>query len=179
MKPPKRMFFRKSSKGGGGGHFQSENLYCRFWTFKQGFLSMKMIQKGHFRVQGMFFQQLYWEKSKQDTLWRRHFWTPPLLEMFRKFIRFGDAIRPYWKRTVGVFPSDNLPTATINPVLFKIRKFCTSVTVPGQNDNLLKSTCLSNLCTWIVLWLCWCHSAMQVSQCAIKFARAGNTAGTI
>ena len=99
--------------------------------------------------------------------------------MFRKFIRFGDAIRPYWKRTVGVFPSDNLPTATINPVLFKIRKFCTSVTVPGQNDNLLKSTCLSNLCTWIVLWLCWCHSAMQVSQCAIKFARAGNTAGYI
>ena len=35
------------------------------------------------------------------------------------------------------------------------------------------------VCTWIVLWLCWCHSAMQVSQCAIKFARAGNTAGYI
>ena len=49
MEIPKRMFFRKSSKRG-GGHFQSKNLYCRFWTFKQGFLSMKMLQKGHFRV---------------------------------------------------------------------------------------------------------------------------------
>ena len=42
-------FFGKVPKGG-GGHFQSKNFYCRFWTFKQGFLSMKMIQKGHFRV---------------------------------------------------------------------------------------------------------------------------------
>ena len=34
MAPPKRMNFRKSSKGGGGwSHFQSKNLYCRFWTF--------------------------------------------------------------------------------------------------------------------------------------------------
>ena len=32
---PKRMNFRISSKKG-GGHFQSENLYCRFWTFIQG-----------------------------------------------------------------------------------------------------------------------------------------------
>ena len=24
------------------GHFQSKNLYCRFWTFKQGFLSTKL-----------------------------------------------------------------------------------------------------------------------------------------
>ena len=32
---PKRMNFRISSKKGGGS-FQSENLYCRFWTFIQG-----------------------------------------------------------------------------------------------------------------------------------------------
>ena len=28
-----------------GGHFQSKNLYCRFWAFKQGFLSMKFEEK--------------------------------------------------------------------------------------------------------------------------------------
>ena len=32
-----RMNFRKSSEGGAGGHFQSKKLYCRFWTFIQGF----------------------------------------------------------------------------------------------------------------------------------------------
>ena len=39
---------------------------------------MNLIQNSNFRVQGMFFQQLYWEKSKQDTLWRGHFWIPIL-----------------------------------------------------------------------------------------------------
>ena len=39
------MNFRKSSERG-GGHFQSKNLYCKIWTFKQGFFSMKVIQKG-------------------------------------------------------------------------------------------------------------------------------------
>ena len=34
------MNFWKSSERG-GGHFQSRNLYCKFWTFKQGFLSIK------------------------------------------------------------------------------------------------------------------------------------------
>ena len=33
---PKRMRFWEKSKGE-GGHFQSKNLYCRFWTFIQGF----------------------------------------------------------------------------------------------------------------------------------------------
>ena len=34
---PNRMIFWKSAKGGGGvGHFQSKNLYCKFWNFKQG-----------------------------------------------------------------------------------------------------------------------------------------------
>ena len=44
----------------------SSKIYgADFGNFKQGFLSMKLIQKSNFRVQGMFFQQLYWEKSKQ------------------------------------------------------------------------------------------------------------------
>ena len=35
--------FRKSSKRG-GGYFQSKNFCLKFWTFKQGFLDMKLIQ---------------------------------------------------------------------------------------------------------------------------------------
>ena len=46
---PKRMNFRKSSEGG-GGHFQSKNLYCKIWTFEQGFFGIKMIHRGIFRV---------------------------------------------------------------------------------------------------------------------------------
>ena len=34
--------FGKVAKGGRVGNFQSKNLYCRFWTFKQGYLSMKL-----------------------------------------------------------------------------------------------------------------------------------------
>ena len=30
---------------GGGDHFQSKNLYCRFWTFKQGFLSIEFEEE--------------------------------------------------------------------------------------------------------------------------------------
>ena len=36
-----------------------------FGNFKQGFLSMKLIQKSNFRVQGMFFQQLYWKNKNK------------------------------------------------------------------------------------------------------------------
>ena len=70
---PNRMNFWKSAKGGGrGGHFLSKSWCCRFWEFwdfKQAFLIMKLIQN---RISGFrvcFFQKLYWEKSKQDTLW--------------------------------------------------------------------------------------------------------------
>ena len=31
--------FGKVPKGGGGGHFQSKNLYWRFWAFIQGFIA--------------------------------------------------------------------------------------------------------------------------------------------
>ena len=47
-------------------------------------------------AQGMFFQQLYWEKNQNKTHFNEDISDPPLspLEMFQKFIRFGDAIRP-------------------------------------------------------------------------------------
>ena len=53
--------FQRGKEGGGGGgcHFQSKKYVADFGNFKQGFLSMKLIQKSNFRVQGMFFQQLY------------------------------------------------------------------------------------------------------------------------
>ena len=35
-----------------------------FGNFEQGFLIIKSMQNNNFRVQGMFFQQWYWEKSK-------------------------------------------------------------------------------------------------------------------
>ena len=93
------MNFRKISKGG-WGYFQSKNLCRRFWDFKQGFFSMKLIQKSHFRVQGMFFQQLYWDKSKQDTLWRRHLWIPPNWECSEN-------------SSVLVTPSPSIPKRTL------------------------------------------------------------------
>ena len=61
---------RKGSKEGegrgGGGNFQSENLCCRFWETQTGFLSMKLIQKSNFRVQGMFFNKFI-EKNQNKT----------------------------------------------------------------------------------------------------------------
>ena len=44
----------------------------------------------------MFFQQLYWEKNQNKTHFNEDISDPPLspLEMFQKFIRFGDAIGP-------------------------------------------------------------------------------------
>ena len=33
-----------------GGHFQSKKLYCKIWIFKQGYLTMKLIQRGLFRL---------------------------------------------------------------------------------------------------------------------------------
>ena len=39
-----------SKKFQGGGHFQSKNLCCKIWTFKQGYLTMKLIQRGLFRL---------------------------------------------------------------------------------------------------------------------------------
>ena len=71
------MKIRKCAKGG-GVIFIPKNYIADFGIFKQGFLITKLIQNINFWVQGIFFQQLYWEKSTQDTLWRRHFWIPIL-----------------------------------------------------------------------------------------------------
>ena len=44
----------------GGGVIFNPKIYIEdFGDFKQVFLSMKLIQKSNFRVQGMFFEQLY------------------------------------------------------------------------------------------------------------------------
>ena len=64
--------YGKVPKGGGGVIFNQKIYIADFGNIKLGFLIMKLIQSSNFRVQGMLFQQLYWEKSKQDTLWRRH-----------------------------------------------------------------------------------------------------------
>merc|ERR1712016_311641 len=48
--PSKTDEFSEKFQKGGGGHFQSKNLYCKIWTFKQGYLTMKLIQRGLFRL---------------------------------------------------------------------------------------------------------------------------------
>ena len=51
--------FSEKCQRGGGVIFNPKTYIADFGNFKQGFLSMKLIQKSDFRVQGMFFQQLY------------------------------------------------------------------------------------------------------------------------
>ena len=67
--------FGKVPKGG-GGHFQSKNLCCKIWTFKQGYLTMKLIQS----VASL--KKLQHNFPKMRGVKGR-------LELFRKFIRFG------------------------------------------------------------------------------------------
>ena len=55
--PNRRNISEKFQKG--GGPFQSKNYVADYGYFKQGFFSIKLIQKNKFRVQGMFLQQLY------------------------------------------------------------------------------------------------------------------------
>ena len=57
-----------SEKFQGGVIFNPKNYVADFGNFKQGFLSMKLIQTSNFRVQGMVFQRSYCEKLKQDKL---------------------------------------------------------------------------------------------------------------
>ena len=52
---PNQMNSPRGSKGGEGAKI----YVADFGNVKEGFLSMKFIQKSNFRVQGMFFQQLY------------------------------------------------------------------------------------------------------------------------
>ena len=55
---------------GGGFIFNPKNHIADVGNFKQGFLSIKLIQKSNFRVQGMFFQT-------RHTL-KKHFLIPTL-----------------------------------------------------------------------------------------------------
>ena len=58
-------FSKKFQKGGESFSIQKVD----FGNFKQDFLSMKLIQKSTFRVQGMFFSSIIvLKKSTQDTL---------------------------------------------------------------------------------------------------------------
>ena len=66
------IFFRKISKEGGGCHFQSKNLCCRFWTFKQNFLSTKLIQN-----------------VQDDSPKMRLGGVKVCLELFQNFMHFG------------------------------------------------------------------------------------------
>ena len=57
----------------GRGSFSIQKFILQILgTLNRAFSAWNWYKKSKFRVQGMFFQQLYWEKSKQDTLWRRH-----------------------------------------------------------------------------------------------------------
>ena len=49
----------KFQNEGVGVIFNPKIYVADFGKFKQGFLSMKFLQNSNFRVQGMFFQQLY------------------------------------------------------------------------------------------------------------------------
>ena len=74
---PNRMNFRKSDKGG-VVIFNPKKYIADIGTLNRTFWSWnwyKIVIIG-FRV--CFFQEFYWEKSKQDTLWRGHFWIPIL-----------------------------------------------------------------------------------------------------
>ena len=74
------MNFRKTSKG--EGHFQSKNSCCRFWTFKQDFLSMKFKEEE--KLQHVFF----WKRGGGHSLWLKGH-----LELFWNIIRLIVAIR--------------------------------------------------------------------------------------
>ena len=62
------MNFWGSSEGGEGGVIFNPEIYIAdFGNFKQGFLSMKLIQKSNFRVQGMFFSANCIDKNQNKT----------------------------------------------------------------------------------------------------------------
>ena len=66
MAVPNLINFQKSSKGW-GVIFNPKIYVADFGNFKQGFLSMKLIQESNFRLQVVFFV-LRKIKTKQDTL---------------------------------------------------------------------------------------------------------------
>ena len=69
--------FQTSSKGGGGVIFNPKIYVADFGNFKQGFLRMKFMYMSNFRVQGMFFQQSFWEKSNKTHFKEGNSESPP------------------------------------------------------------------------------------------------------
>ena len=51
--------FLETRQRGGGVIFNPKIYVADYGNFEQDFWIMKLIQKSNFRVQGMFFQQLY------------------------------------------------------------------------------------------------------------------------
>ena len=64
MAAPTRMKFLQR---GGGVIFNPKIYVADLENLKQGFLSMKLIQKSNFRVQGMFFFNNCIEKNQNKT----------------------------------------------------------------------------------------------------------------
>ena len=58
----------------------------------------------------VFFQQFYWEKSKQDTLWRWHFWAHPSPPLCKCYVNLSDLVTPSVpKRTLKGNKKQNPP----------------------------------------------------------------------
>ena len=72
MAAPNGMNFGKVSRGGEGVGviFNQKNYVADLGNFKQVFLSMKLIQKSNFRVQGMFFNNCIEKNQNGPYLWK-------------------------------------------------------------------------------------------------------------
>ena len=77
VKVPKWMNLQKGSKGGRGVIFNPKKYIADFGNFKQGLLSMKLIQKSNFRVQGMFLFNNFMEKNQNKTHFEEGTSEPP------------------------------------------------------------------------------------------------------
>ena len=73
----------------GGVIFNPKIYDADFGNFKQGFLSMKLVQNSNFRVQNMFSLTTVLRKIKT-----RHTLKKACLDFFQKFIRFGSGTLP-------------------------------------------------------------------------------------
>ena len=65
---PNQMNFRESAKKGRGIIFNPKIYVADFGNFKQGFMSMKLIQNSNYRVQGIFFNNCTEKNKKRHTL---------------------------------------------------------------------------------------------------------------
>ena len=85
MAAPNRMNFRKSSNRG-GVIFNPKVCVAYFGNFKQGFYSMKLIQKG--------MKYMHMISSKRDHSKGQGVGVKGRLELSRKFICFGTVTHP-------------------------------------------------------------------------------------